>query len=243
MDNLDALLQSAYQHHLAGRFAEAIEDYKAALRLDSDNAKTHYDLHLAYEQTKQIPLALEELEKAALLAYDDNDICLGRAILYDALGTKSVQELQQMISHLPEDMLNAQIVLGSLAEKQGDYQQALIHFKNALQQQPDGVGLQSHFSTCLSHLGRDAESLQALLGATCLPTASPIDWYNLAILETRKGDYAAAALAIKRAVELDENFLKGWVLSATTEIRRRRWFSVWRPFFKVLQILYHTPPH
>ena len=238
MNTLDTLRQNAYQHHLAGRYPEAIEDYKAALQLDPDNATTHSDLHLAYKEMNQLQLALSEVEEAARLSPNDNEICLDRALLYNTLGNKSVQEIQQMVSHLPENMLNAQILLGWLAEKQKNYPQALIHFENALQLQPDAVSIRGHMGKALLHLGRDAEARQALLTATQEAGVRPVDWYYLAVAETRQRDYAAAAAALERALQQDENFQRAWIFLSTTEVRRRHWHSAWRAF---QQCVKHDP--
>ncbi len=235
MNNLDALLENAYQHSLAGRHPEAIEDYKAALRLDPNNVNAHYNLHLAYKQTNQLQLALREVETAAHLSPDDNDICVDRAFLYNWLEIKSIQEIQQMVSHLPEDMVNVQMLLGWLAEKQKSYLQALIHYENALRQQPDAVSIRGHLGKALLHLGRDVEARQALLAATQEAGVRPVDWYYLAVAETRQRDYDAAAAALERALEQDENYERAWVFLSTTEVRRWRWRSAWRAFQQVMK--------
>ena len=229
-NNLDTLLQSAYQHSLAGRYSEAIEDYKAVLRLDPNNVNAHYDLHLAYKKMNLLQLALEEVEEAARLSPSDDEICFGRALLYDTLGSKSISEIQQMVNHLPENMANAQILLGSLAEKQRNYQKALVHFENALRQQPDAVSIRGHLGKALLHLGRDVEARQALLAATQEAGVRPVDWYYLAVAETRQRDYAGAAAALERALAQDENYERAWIFLSTTEVRRRRWRSAWRAF-------------
>lgn len=235
MDNLDTLLQNAYRHSLAGRYPEAIVAYKAALRLDPDNVNAHYDLHLAYKTMNLLQLAMEEVEEAARIAPNDDDICFGRALLYDSLGSKSLPEIQQMVSHLPENMANAQILLGSLAEKQRDYQKAFTHFENALRHQPDAVSIRGHLGKALLHLDRDTEARQALLTATQEAGVRPVDWYYLAVAETRRRDYAAAAAALERALEQDENYERAWVFLSTTEVRRWRWRSAWRAFQQVIK--------
>ncbi len=232
-NELDALLQNAYQHHLAGRYSAAIQDYQDAIRLDPEYAYSHYNLHLVYRNTNALPLALKELEEAARLSPDDGDIYLSMALLYGEMGNrKKAQELQNIASQLPGDSANRQITLGLLAGQQKDYQQSLIHFEEAQRQQPDFPEIYGYIGLALLRLGRDVEAQQALLDATREETASPKTFYNLAAAEKRLHNYAAATQALERAVQINENYHKAWLLLVSTEAHLGHWRSAWRYFQK-----------
>jgi len=229
--DLDALFDSAHDHSLAGRHWEAIQDYQAVLQLDPENANAHFDLHLAYFNTDQLRLALQELEEATRLSPNDSDIYASRAYLYDVLALrKNAPVLQEIVSQLPSNADNRQIFLGLLAHQREDYLQALTHFENALRGHPDAGYIDGYIGRTLTYLGRNAEAQKALLVATRHKRARSTEFYNLAIAEKNLGHYPAAVQALERAVQLDKNYHKAWTMLASTEWRLGHWRSAWSHF-------------
>ena len=230
-NEIHALLQSAHDHSLAGRYLEAIQDYQAALQRDPEIANAHYDLHLAYRDTDQLKLARQELEVAARLLPGDNDVYVSRAYLYDVLAlSKNASVLQEIVSQLPNDAEDRQILLGLLAHQQEDYGQALTHFENALREQPDVGYIQGYIGRTLIHLGRYAEAREALTTVARNERVRSTELYNLAIAERNLRNYAAAVPALERAVQLDETYYKAWTMLTSTEWRLGHWRSAWRHF-------------
>lgn len=234
--SLDALLDSAHNHSLAGRYSEAIQDYQAVLQRDPENANAHYDLHLAYRNTDHLQLALQELEKATRLSPSDSDIYDSRAYLYDVLALReNAPVLQEIVSQLPSDAENRQIFLGLLAYQREDHLQALTHFENALREHPDAGYINGYIGRTLIYLGRDAEAQKALIVATRHDGARSTELYNFAIAEKNLGNYPVAVQALERAVQLDKNYYKAWTMLASTEWRLGHWRSAWRHFQQAIK--------
>ncbi len=227
--DINTLLQNAYAHHMAGDYIEAIQDYQASLQLNPRNANAHYDLHLAYRDTGQLLLAFQELEVAARLLPDDRDVYASKSNLYDMLGgSKNVSVLEEIVEHLPNDAEDRQVLLGLLAHRRKDYLQALIHFKDALREQPDITFIQGYLGRTLLFLGRSADAQVALSAATRDDRAKPQDLYNLGAAEARLRRYVVAVHALERAVQLDQTYYKALIMLASTEWRLGHWRSAWR---------------
>ena len=234
---INLLLQSAYDHHRASRYAEAIRDYQAALRLDPHNFNAHHDLLLAYHDTGQLILAFEELQAAVRLSPDSDSIANLKSILFDALGgISNSPPLQEIISQLPEDASDCPTLLGLRASQQKDYPQALIHFETALREHPDTAYLQGYAGRVLLSLRRYSDARKALTAATRDESAKSQDLYNLAVAKSNLGEYASAIHALERAVQTDKNYHKAWALLATTHGRLGHGRSAWRCFRQAVRI-------
>ena len=164
---INLLLQNAYEHHQASRYAEAIRDYQAALRLDPHDFNAHHDLLLAYHDTGQLVFAFEELQAAVRLLPDSDSIANLKSILFDTLGgISNAPALQEIISLLPENASDCPILLGLRASQQKDYPQALIHFETALREHPETAYLQGYAGRMLLFLLRYSDAQKALTAAT-----------------------------------------------------------------------------
>ncbi len=228
-NEVDALLESAYQHCSAGFYPAALREYQNVIRLDPENVAAHYNLHVLYKQTNELQLAIRELEEAARLSPDDGDIYLAMGVLYKEMGReKNAQELLEMVNELPGNSMIRHITLARLANEQKDYIQALTHCQNALKQQPDSSYVYGLMGHVLLQMGRTVEAQKALLDATRDETAESYNLYNLALAEKRLHHYAAAARALERALEKDGNYYKALTFLAATEFRLGRWRSAWR---------------
>ena len=228
---LNALLNSAHALATAGRHAEAIPDYQAALRLAPENVDAHYNLHVAYRYINQIQLAFQELDKVAQLSPDDKDVYAARGDLYDILlSSKDAPALQEIISQLPSDTKDHEIFLGIYAYQQAEYGKSLSHFENAVREQPDSAYIQGCMGRALMHLGRYSEAQQVLIAISEDSRVRPGDLYNLAMTERNLRNYAAAVHALERAVQLNDTYFKAWTQLTITELRLGHWRSAWRYF-------------
>jgi tetratricopeptide (TPR) repeat protein len=229
--DLDALFDSAHDHSLAGRYSEAIQDYQAVLQFDPENANAHFDLHLAYRKTGYFKLALQELDEATRLSPNNSDIYDSRAYLCDVLALKkNAPVLQEIVSQLPSDAENRQIFLGLLAYQGEDYLRALTYFENARREHPGEGYIDGYIGRTLIYLGRYAEAQKSLIAATRHEGTRSTELYNLAIAEKNSGNYHAVIQALERAVQLDNNYYKAWIMLASTEWRLGQWRSAWRHF-------------
>lgn len=228
---LNALLDIAYSHALASRHLEAIWDYQAALILDPENVNAHYNLHLVYRHTDQIQLAFQELKELERLSPNDDDIYAAKSYLYDVLAlSKNALVLQELISQLPDDAKDHQVLLGLQAHQQEHFPQALANFENALREQPDLPYIQGYVGRTLIFLGRNAEARKALTTVASDKRVRSTELYNLAVAERNLRNYAAAVPALERAIQVDGTYYKAWTMLVSTEWRLGHWRSSWHHF-------------
>ena len=140
---------------------------------------------------------------------------------------ENVSVFQELLSRLPDDAKDRQVLLGLRASQQKNYPQALTHFENALREQPDAPYIQGYAGRTLIRLNRNAEAREALAAAARDERVRSTELYNLAIAERNLRNYAAAVPVLKRAVEIDQNYFKAWTMLASTEYRLGHWRSAW----------------
>jgi Tfp pilus assembly protein PilF len=128
-----ALYNSAVKNHLAGKLAEAIANYKAALTLNPTLEEAHSNLGLIYNQQHDYEAALNEFHKALAIKPKD-------AISYNGIGAalRAQKDLPGAIRNwqtaidLDPKLATAHYNLGTAFEIQREYDKALESYKDAV---------------------------------------------------------------------------------------------------------------
>lgn len=135
------------------RESEARQEFEEAARLNPGNAATQQSLGELRLNAGETKSALEAFQAALKAKPDDPDLELDCATAMVAAG--QLDDARAMLSRLPDagQSAQAQELFGELAEKQGDYKQALTYFSRALELDPSeanawtlGVELLRHWS-------------------------------------------------------------------------------------------------
>jgi Tfp pilus assembly protein PilF len=127
------LYNSAVKNHLAGKLADAINDYKGAIAANPQLAEAHSNLGLIFNQQHNYTQALSEFRKA--LAINPKD-----AITYNGIGAalRAQKDLPGAIKNwqtavtLDPQLATAHYNLGTAYEIQKDYDRALESYKEAV---------------------------------------------------------------------------------------------------------------
>lgn len=136
-----------------GRTSEARRELEAAARLNPGNAATQQGLGEILLNASEPKRALEAFQSALKAKPGDPDLEMDCATAMVAVG--ELDNAKAMLSNLPdaEQSAQAQELLGEIAEKQGDFQQAASHFSRAVELDPSetnawtlGVELLRHWS-------------------------------------------------------------------------------------------------
>ncbi|MGI4788225.1 MAG: tetratricopeptide repeat protein [Janthinobacterium lividum] len=234
--DLNALFVSALAHEKAGRYQEAIADYQSALQLKPESVIAHFNLHVMYIHTNQLQLAFQELEEVERLSPNDGDIYAARAYLYDVFALKQNAHLmQELISQLPDDAKDRQVLLGLRASRKRDYPQALMHFENAVQEQPDAPYIQGYIGRTLIYLRRNAEAKKVLTIVAKDSRVRSTELYNLAVTERRLRNYAASIPVLERAVQIDNDYFKAWTLLSSSAYLSGQWKAAWHYYLESIK--------
>ncbi|HEY2468664.1 MAG TPA: tetratricopeptide repeat protein [Terracidiphilus sp.] len=133
-----------------GRESEARREFEEAARLNPNNAATQQGLGELWLNAGEPKRALEAFRAALKAKRDDADLEMDCATAMVAVG--QLDDAKAMLSKLPE-AAQTQELLGEIAEKQGDYQRAVVRFSRAIELDPSetnawtlGVELLRHWS-------------------------------------------------------------------------------------------------
>ncbi|MDR3675192.1 MAG: tetratricopeptide repeat protein [Acidobacteriota bacterium] len=134
------------------QYAQAEEEYRAALKLDSERADIHFSLGYVELEQKKYDEAIAENREALRLrpemAAAHNNLGLALARKGDRDGAKA--EYQEAVRIRPKYAL-AHHNLGLVLEKQGNLEAAAQEFRTACQLEPDNSGYRASLEKVAGH--------------------------------------------------------------------------------------------
>jgi Flp pilus assembly protein TadD len=116
----------------------AIEEYRAAIRLKPDSAGAHNNLGIAYASQGKLDKAIAEFQITSQLKPDDAEPHMNLGIAYISLGQldRAVTEFQTAIQLRPNNA-GAHYNLGNTYATQGLWDRAIVEYQSALRLNPD----------------------------------------------------------------------------------------------------------
>jgi TolB-like protein/DNA-binding winged helix-turn-helix (wHTH) protein/Flp pilus assembly protein TadD len=119
--SLTAIVNVGFEDYWAGRYDLAIEQARSVLAVDPNNYSAHLTLGLCLEQKRQLPAAIEELQKAADLSNDKMWIAFvahAKAVAGDKVGARKIlADLEVLSRHTYISPWCFAIVYPDLGEK------------------------------------------------------------------------------------------------------------------------------
>lgn len=158
-----------------GKWRDAIEHYSAMLEADPTDARAYYDRGEAWYCLGEHEHALRDIDEALRLGPVNAASQHSRAQVLFELGRIDEASAQYESALARDPDLGGGWLGGALALKQGNYQEAIEHFKGELEADPTNA--RAHYDRGLAwyHLGEYGEALCDLDEAVCLaPKNRPI---------------------------------------------------------------------
>jgi tetratricopeptide (TPR) repeat protein len=211
----------AYQHHQAGRLAEAGGIYRQILAQQPDNVDVLHLMGLAAMQARRIEMAVACLSRAAKLSpaepeYQHN---LGLALAASGDHAAAVDAYRNAIQ-LNADFPDAHYNLGNALLKLKRFDEAIDAYQIAVQSRPQHVDAHINLGSALAGAARYAEAIDAFRQAISLDPNHAEAHMNLglALVEERKFDEAIPVL--RRSISLDPSSGEShWLLSLLSLLR------------------------
>jgi protein O-GlcNAc transferase len=201
---LGPLLETATEHHRAGRLAEARRAYEAALAMNPDHPLALFRSGLLELQEGRAGPAIAVIGKASALAPDNARFALG---LGQALGAverwpEAAAAYRRALSRDP-DSIDARVALGVALQRAGELEPAAEAYREVLARQPDAPSALGNLGALLCEMGDIESSVRLLERAAELEPGAASHLINLGIALCARRDFAAAEARLAAALALD----------------------------------------
>ncbi|HDZ62757.1 MAG TPA: tetratricopeptide repeat protein, partial [Nitrospirae bacterium] len=165
MENYENTAEYYYNLGLAysdlGKYQEAVDAYKQAIRIKPDDANAHIVLAFAYSELGKYQEAIDANKQVIRIKPDYASAHFGLGLAYGALGKyqEAVDAYKQAIRIEPDDAL-AHFQLGSAYSSEMRYKEAIEAFKQAIKIKPD---VEAHYNLGVIYgdLGMHKEAIDA----------------------------------------------------------------------------------
>ena len=192
----------------AGRTAEAIRQFEAALRLAPDDATLHDNLGVTLESAGRTAEATQQFEAALKLdpKYVVAHNNLGNAFLRSGETAAAIGQFEEAL-HLRPDYAEAHYNLGGALDQSGRTAEALGHLEAAVRLKPDFAMARYNLGDLLDRLSRTAEAKDQYEQALRLDPGLAEAHVGLGVLLCRSGQTEAGLGHLREAVRLRPDFV------------------------------------
>lgn len=177
---------------------------RTALRVDPDNAQSHFNLGIACTKQKKWPDAATAFGDCARLAPENVEAINGLANCHRLMGEmeKALEGFERALKLQPGHpavLLN----LGLLHNQQGNHEAAETCLQMVVDSTPDHPVAWNDLGVARNKLGQTKLALEAFQQATRLKPDFANAWLNRGLLEEQTGQLDASASSYGRAIDAD----------------------------------------
>jgi tetratricopeptide (TPR) repeat protein len=173
------------------------------------NVQAHSDLGGALFALRRVPEAIDCYREAIRIKpdYADAHANLGAALGDVGRNADAIASYQEAL-RLDEKHVHARVGLATLLSRtDGRIEEALAHFRRAMEIQPEKAFVWNAYGSALITLGRISEAIEACQKAVQLEPRSPINHNNLGLALADAGRKAEAIEHYQQAVNLQPGYV------------------------------------
>ncbi len=187
----------------AGRKAEAMPHFAAAIAASPRNASAHNHLGLALRDQGRVPEAVASFRESIRLApdYVAPHFNLGETLLASGDAGEAEAELRETV-RLDPTHAGAHLQLGALLRASGRAAEAVALERRAVALRPDSAEAHGYLADSLAEAGRLEEAIAHYREALRLQPGDGDARYNLGNALARRGDLDGAIEQYRRAIAL-----------------------------------------
>jgi Flp pilus assembly protein TadD len=214
MNNVDQLLQRAYQAHQAGRLDDAERLYQELLAIAPDDVDGCNLLGLLCVESGQPKKAIAPLTNAVRLRPDDPQARYNLGIAHKDMAefNKAAEQFREVVQLSP-DNVDACIALANVFRADHKLDEARQAFDVSLQLDPAHKGAKQGMSDTLNEIavatnksGNADEAIELLQEAVSLHSSNAEAHMNLGVILEQTGKADAAAKAVRAAISAKPDF-------------------------------------
>jgi serine/threonine-protein kinase len=192
---------------------KALENCQKAEQLDDRLPVVYVTLGNIHRSTGKYDLALQEYKRALQLDPRSADAVIGLAESYDDSGraTDAESAYKRAIALRP-DSWEGYNHLGSFLDDHQRYDEAIVQYRRAIDLTPDNASLYSNLGSVYIDIGdpkRYSEAEKTLQKSIALEPSYPA-YTNLGYLYIQEKKYAEAALAVEKALQINDKDYLTW---------------------------------
>jgi tetratricopeptide (TPR) repeat protein len=224
MMNIDESIQTALEHHQAGRLQQAEQTYRQILQINPQHVQAMHLLGVLASQTGQQRLAMQLISAAIRLDSGNAAMHVNLGEAYREAGElEQAQVCYTTAARLDRRMAQPHFCLGMLHERRGDLQAAAECYRYAVLLKPDYA--QAHF--CLGNLWRQAGDSQAAIASFERAVESDPGFceaiLNLGSMSRECGRIDEARGYLRRAIQLRPDVAEGHFFLGNLEGAEGNW--------------------
>ncbi|MGA2071311.1 MAG: tetratricopeptide repeat protein, partial [Sedimentisphaerales bacterium] len=220
-----------------GRYQEAIEALKQAIRIKPDLAEAHYNLGNAYNSLGRYQDAIESYKQAIRIkpdyaeAYDN----LGNAYLELSRYQDAVEAYKQAIRIKP-DYAEVHYNLGNTYSSLGRYQDAIEDYKQAIRINPDYSEAYYNLGVACGKVGHRQEEVEAYKQAIRIKPDYAKAYCNLGVAYDDLGRRQEAIEAYRQAIRIKPDYAVAYLNLGVTYYRLGRYKDAVEPYKQAIRI-------
>ncbi len=216
-------------------FNDPVSFWEDAVEKTPDHYRPHFNLGSAYLHAKSYDRAIVSLEKALTLAppYPTE--------IYTNIGALYLETSQYALAHenleramtLNENNYIAQDLLASLERKQGNYEEALKHYRTAIRINPNFAASYHNLGTLYMDMGELNKAVGLFQQAIILRPRFAAAYSSLGLAWARQHRYDLAIPALEKAIRIDAgnqealfNLAKVYDLSGRHEMAAKTYMTL-----------------
>jgi eukaryotic-like serine/threonine-protein kinase len=202
-----------------GQADAAIDEFRAALKLQPDDAAAHYNLGTALACRGQVDAAIDEY-RAAIRLKPANALAhlgLGTALASKGQVDAAIAEYRAALKHQPDDAA-AHLNLGTALTCKGQADAAIAEFRAALKLQPDDAAAHYNLGTALAGQGQVDAAIAEYRMVLKLQPDDASAYIGLGTALMGRGEFAGALAALRKGHELGSG-QPGWPYPSAQWVR------------------------
>ena len=199
-------IETAIEHHRAGRLREAEAIYRRVLQEQPRNAEALHLLGVVAYQSGHVDDSIRLISQAIAVAPDRAQFHANLGLAFAAAGRydRAVAAFERALS-LEPNVARTHKDMGIALHRAGRRKEAIAAFGNCVQRDPNHCDAWTSLGEALREEGLFDQSLSACRRAVAINPQSALAQVNLGNILQNTGQYKQAAEAYRRAIELDPN--------------------------------------
>jgi protein O-GlcNAc transferase len=206
-DAFQPLIETALQHHAAGRLPEAENIYQQVLQSDPDHPDALHLLGVIANQVGRNDIAIELITKAITnkpnLAEAHNN--LGNALKGLGRMEEAAASHQKALKLKPQ-YFEARYNLGNALQTLGRFEEAIQHYRKVISSRPDFADVYGNCGNALFKLGRLEEAISQYQKFIALKPDFADAYYNLGNALKALGRLEEAVGQYRQAISVNPDF-------------------------------------